>query len=80
MQTKKPKPTNNLDFRESIEDADFISKLIDYDDWIVKNSAFNSLTKKWGKWERWTQRFEEVKPLPAEVYLLCLLTRPSKTR
>ena len=30
------------------KDADFISKLIDYEDWIVKNSTFKFLTKKWG--------------------------------
>ena len=29
-------------------DADFICKLIDYDDWVVKNSTFKFLTKKWG--------------------------------
>ena len=33
---------------ENNKDADFISKLIDYDDWIVKNSTFKFLTKKWG--------------------------------
>ena len=34
--------------RENNVDADFISKLRDYDDWIVKNSTFKFLTKKWG--------------------------------
>ena len=34
--------------REINMDADLISKLIDYDDWIVKNSTFKFLTKKVG--------------------------------
>ena len=34
--------------RENNEDADFISKLIDYDNWRVKNSTFKFLIKKWG--------------------------------
>ena len=33
--------------RENNKDAGFISKLLDYDDWIVKNSTFKFLTKKW---------------------------------
>ena len=34
--------------RENNKDADFISRSIDHDDWIVKNSTFKFLTKKWG--------------------------------
>ena len=33
--------------RENNKDAGFISRLVDYDDWIVKNSTFKFLTKKW---------------------------------
>ena len=33
---------------ENNKDADFISELIDYDDWIVKYSTFTFLTEKWG--------------------------------
>ena len=34
--------------RENSKDADIISKLIDYDDQIVKNSTFKFLTNNWG--------------------------------
>ena len=34
--------------RENNKGADFISKIIDYSDWIVKNPTFKFLTKKWG--------------------------------
>ena len=33
---------------ENNNDANFISKLIDHDDWRVKNSPFKSMTKKCG--------------------------------
>ena len=33
--------------RENNKGADFISKLIGHDDWIVKNSTFKFLTKMW---------------------------------
>ena len=32
---------------ENNKDADFISKLIDYNDWIVKKSTFKFLSKEW---------------------------------
>ena len=50
----RPRPRNNLNLeitwisQENNKDADFISKLLDYNGWTVKNSTFKLLTKKWG--------------------------------
>ena len=33
---------------ENNKEANSISKLIDYEDWIVKNFTFEFFTKKWG--------------------------------